>query len=223
MQPLASDLDNTQFVGAVNPDSLLHVEFFMHEPIDKWASEEASYDQGRKVTIKLPGGPKPFIKIMKPGDNTSIITEAVREDHKRRFAQQWLYFQMNEGMIDDGANIPGWKLDDWDEMKDKPDLLRDLKYKRFHTVEQLAGASDAQVQGMGIGGLGLREQAKSALRAKVSSTINEEIRKKDAQLAAMQDQMGKMQEQMAQLMAAKAPEPAPAPRRGRPPKEVANG
>lgn len=197
MQPLASDLNNPEFVGAVNPDSLLHVEFYMHHPIDKWATDEASYKAGRRVVVKIGDKPVPFVRIMKPGDNTSIIETSVREEHKQRWPQQWLYFQMNEGLVNDGSGVSGWKIEDWDELKDQDEQIRDLKYRRFYTVEQIAGANDAQVQGMGIGGTGLRERARAALRGKVSDAIAE----KDAQLKSMQEQMQKMQEQMAALLA----------------------
>ena len=213
-QPLASDMNNPEFVGAIDPDSLLHCEFYMHNPVDKWASDQESYTSGRRVTkLKYPN-PVPFVRIMKPGDNTSIIEVEVRESHKRRFPKQWLYFQMNEGLIDDGSQVMGWKLEEWEELKDQPELLRDLKYKRFHTVEQLAGASDGQVQGMGIGGMGLREKARAALRSKVSADVNEKIAEKDAKIAEMEERMARLE---AMLIA--KPQPVEAPkRRGRPPK-----
>lgn len=216
-QPLASDVNNPEFMGALDPDSLLHCEFYMHNPVDKWSSEQKSYETGRKVLIQKYEKPVPFVRISKPGDNTSILETEVRESHKRRFPKQWLYFQMNEGLIDEGKNVIGWKLDEWEELKNQPESLRDLKYRRFHTVEQLAGASDGQVQGMGIGGLGLRERAKAALRAKISADVNEKIDEKDKVIAAMQEQIRIMQEQMAALT---MKSDKPKARRGRPPKPL---
>ena len=214
-QLLASDLNNPEFAGPVDPDSLLHCEFYMHNPVDKWNSEQESIKTGRKVVLNKYEKPVPFVRIMKPGDNTTTIETEVRESHKRRFPKQWLYFQMNEGLIDDGQNIMGWKLDEWEELKNQPETLRDLKYRRFYTVEQVAGASDGQIQGMGIGGMGLRERARAALRAKISADVNEKIDEKDKVIAEMQAQMKLMQEQMAALTM-KTDEPKA--RRGRPPK-----
>lgn len=219
-QPLASDLNNPEFVGAINPDSLLHVEFYLFEPLDKWASDEASYQQGRPVRIMMPGGKRPYVRIMKPGDNTSIIETPVREDHKRRFPQQWLYFQMQEGLIDGGANIPGWKLEDWPELQHKEEQLHDLKARRFYTVEQIAGASDAQVQGMGFGGPGLRESARAALRSKVSSDINDKLAEKDAAIAKMQQQMAELAEKMNTMTAQPQPILHLPKKRGRKPKVI---
>ena len=206
-QLLASDLNNPEFAGAINPDSLLHCEFYMHNPLDKWASEEASYKEGRNIRINKYKEAVPFCRIMKPGDNTSIITTEARDDHKRRFPNQWLKFQMDEGLINEAIGVHGTPLEDWPELKDQPEQIRDLKYKRFYTVEQIAGASDASVQGMGMGGLGFREKARQFLRGKVAADIHTEMQAKDKQLAEMQAQMKAMQEQMAALSAQKPAEP----------------
>jgi len=215
MSMLASDLNNPEFTGAVNPDSLLFVEFYWHTPIDKWGSEEASAKAGRRVIVnmkkivldstgkatKLEEDLRiPFVRIMRPGDQTSIIETAVREDHKQRWPQQWLYWQMAEGLVDDGAGIPGWKIEDWPHLDGQPNLVRDLKYMRFHTVEQIAGASDAQVQKMGIGGPGIRQQAAHDLRNRLAKTLNADIAARDGQIAAQAKAIKEMQEQMAQLM-----------------------
>src|SRR5690242_9174952 len=111
---LASDLNNPAFVGAVNPDDLLHVEFYWHEPIDKWKSEEESGKQQRKVVVKMER--MPYIRIMTPGREDLIIETAVREDHRARFPRQWLAWQLQEGLIGDQAQIPGWPIDQWEEL-----------------------------------------------------------------------------------------------------------
>lgn len=210
---LASDLNNPEFAGPVNPDEMLYVEFYWHEPLDPWASREKGYE------VKLPR--QPFVRIMKPGDGLSILEVPVREDHKQRFPQKWLYFQMKEGLVDDGKDIPGWKLEDWPEMAGKDEFLRGLKYLRFYTVEQLAGASDAQVQGIGLGGLGLREKAKAALREHISVAAKAELAERDTKINTQAEQIKALQEQVAALMETMtAPKAEEEIRRGpgRPPK-----
>lgn len=170
---LASDVANPEFTGPQNPDASLFVEFYWHEPIDDWKYRTT----GEKV--KLPR--TPFILIQKPGDQTSTIRVAVREDHKRRFPNQWLYFQMKEGMVET-KDLPGTPLESWEELKDKPDYLLDLKSKRFFTVESVAMASDSQVQGIGMGGLSLREKAKDFLRNQMNASVKDEIAKRDKQI-----------------------------------------
>ncbi len=180
---LASDLANPDFANPQNPDKLLHVEFYMHAPVDPNKSREL----GKKVLMPE----QPFVRIMKPGDNTSIIETFVREDHKARFPDKWLYFQMQQGMVDGGVDIPGWKVEEWDFIK--PEQVHELKYLRFYTVEQIAGASDAQVQRLGIGGLGMREEARRALKEKVGAGINAELAKKDAEIADMKARMERLE------------------------------
>lgn len=196
-QMLASDLNNPQFTGAQNPDSLLHVEFYWNEPIDKWETETKAAETGRYVPIR---GPKqPFIRIMRPGDNTSIIETRVREEHKQRWPERWLYWQMQEGLIEGGGEIPGWKIEEWTHLN--PEQCRDLKFMRFQTVEQIAGCSDAQVQKIGMGGAGLREMARQALRAKMGAETKSALDEKDKQIADLTSSVATMQKQVEQLLA----------------------
>lgn len=177
---LASDLNNPEFTGVIqNPDALLHVQFYWHEPIDKWESEKI----GRQVK-----GPKvPFVRFMRPGDPLSVMEIAVDESHKRRWPQMWMAWQMQEGLIDGQGDIPGWKLEEWSDLTEEQ--RHELKYLRFSTVEQIAGASDTQVQRMGMGGLALRERAKHALRNKMGAEVKAEIESRDREIAELKAQM----------------------------------
>lgn len=207
---LDSDLNNTKYADAVtNPDRMLYVEFYMHKPLDKWATEEASQKNG--MLTRIYGLEQPFVRIMKPGDSTTIHEVPVREEHKRRWPEDWLYFQMAHGLVEE-QEIPGWKIEEWPYLMDKSDMLREFKHGRFRTVEQVAGASDAQVQKMGIGGLGFREQARADLRKKLGADLNEAIVSKDKEVAEMKAAMEAMQKQLQELTEKRGP--------GRPPKEV---
>ena len=186
---LASDLNNPEFVNPMNPDKMLHVSFFWKEPVLKWQSEV----KGKEVR----GPRQAWVRLMRPGDNTSVFESAVREDHKARFPQEWLAWQIKEGMIEGALAVPGWALEEWDVLKGK-DIINELRHKRFSTVEQLAGASDAQIQGLGIGGIGLREQARAAMRERYNAQSQDELAKRDKQIA-------ELQAQMAELLAAQKP------------------
>lgn len=208
---LASDMNNPNFVGAKNPDSGLYVEFFWHEAVDGWKSREESEKLQRRVVVKEPKAP--YVRIMVPGDKTTEWVGAVTEAMKQRFPREWLAWQIAEGLVGGEEDIPGWKLAEWEEIS--PDLLRELTYLRFQTVEQLAGASDKQVQGMGLGGLGLREKARVALRNKMGSETKAALEADRAEKDELKRQLAEMQEQMAQLLAAQTEKRGP----GRPPKE----
>jgi len=171
-------------------DAQLHVEFFIAKDVEGWDG-------------------KPFVRIMAPGDKTNIIEQPVREDHKERFPRQWLYFQMKNGE----AQVPvvGTSLDDW-QRDSKGEVSRaqveELRILKFQTVEQVAAASDSQLQRIGMGGPGLRERAKNYLSVKHRSESAEELEKTRSELETLKAQM-------AELMAARKP--------GRPPKVAEGG
>jgi hypothetical protein len=185
---IASDLNNPAFSGASNPDSMLHVEFYNHAALDTWATKE----KGIKTYVKE----CPYIRIAIPGNDKTLVERPATGNDSERFPRQWMNFQMQTGMIANAENVPGWQLDDWKEING--DQLRSLKYLRFYTVEQLAGANDAQVQGIGMGGLALREQAKKALADKNAAIVNSAVAERDNEIA-------ELKAQMAQLMAMVSP------------------
>ncbi len=138
-----------------------------------------------------------------------IIDQPCRDDHKERFPRQWLYYQMQQG--ESAAEQIGTPLSHWH--KDAPeeinrDQIAELAILKFVTVEQLALASDGQLQRIGMGGVGLRERARQYLNRKNRSDASAELEDTKKQLAELQSQM-------AQLLG-DAPK-----RRGRPPKEIA--
>ena len=180
---LASDLGNREFTNPRNPDDLLHVEFFWKEPVDKWESET----QGKE--IRLPR--QPWVRIMNPADKTSIYENAVRDDHKARWPQKWLKFQIDNGQAEGRVEIFGWKLEEWKGLKENE--LLELRHLRFETVDQLAGASDGQIQRLGMGGISLRERAKAALRERHATEFKSALDAKDKQIRDMEARMAKME------------------------------
>lgn len=201
---LASDLANKEFTGAVsNPDDLLYVQFYWHEPIDKWESDKI----GRmvKMTKRIPVTDDkgittfkdtgevlrvPFVRFMRPGDKETIMEVMVDDTHKRRWPHKWMAWQMQEGLIEGEGTIPGWPIEQWTDLQ--ADQVHELKYLRFSTVEQIAGASDAQVQRMGMGGLSLREKAKVALKNRMGAEVKAELQAKDAQMNEMREQIANL-------------------------------
>lgn len=197
---LASDLANKDFEGAKDPDSLLHVEFYWHEPIDKWESEA----KGRIVKLSK----RPYVRIIPGGRNDLMIDTEATDLHKARFPKQWMSWQMREGLLDSEHDIPGWKIEEWSEITQ--DQLHELKYLRFSTVEQIAGASDMQVQRMGMGGLALREKAKTALRNKMGAETRAEMEAKDRQIGELESRLARME---AMLLQPASPPSADKPKR----------
>ena len=215
---LETDLNNPNFVGATNPDALLHKEFYWHEPNDINQTAVESEKAGRLVRVK---GPRTiYVKIMARGDKNSIIERAKTLQDEIRFPDEWRMFQINEGLIDTGADQPGWKIADkvegiWEPSEDE---IRNLTFLRFYTVEQIASASDAQVDKMGMGGMGMRKRAADACKSRATQAVRSELDEKDKQLADMKARLEKME---AALMSNTAPtvgggqpqEPVALPRR----------
>lgn len=161
--PLDSDVPNG--------DEQLHVEFYI---------TDAKGWEG-----------KPFVRINIPGDKTNIIEQPVREDHKARFPRQWLYFQMKQSEKD-APQVIGIPLSKWNQ--DFPEELtrghiEELHILKFQTVEQVAGASDQQLQRLGMGGPGLRERAKAYLNRRNRQETQGELEETKRQLAELQAQM----------------------------------
>lgn len=198
---LASDLNNPAFVGPINPDSMLSVEFFMHAPEDVHKSEAAG-----KI-VRLPE--MPYVRIQAPGDHTSVMESPVMESHKRRFPDKWLYFQIQHKMVEGAAEIPGWKIEEWTHLN--PEQVRELKFMRFSVVEQVANASDSQCQKMGMGGMSLREAARLALRSRMGVEIKQEMDKKDAEIATLKEANASLAERFAKFEAFMAASEKPAP------------
>ena len=170
----------------LNADAHLHVEFY--------TNDQKPYKER----------PTPFVRIIVPGDKTNIVDQPVREDHKERFPRQWLHFQMQSGdgpVI--GTMLQQWHEDDGDEFSDHQ--MAELQILKFQTVEQIATASDSQLQRIGMGGHGLRERAKTYLTRKNQSANSSE-------LEVTRRELDELKKQMALLMEVRRP--------GRPRKEA---
>lgn len=207
---LASDLNNNEFSGARNPNELLHVEFYDHAALDTWKTQETG--------IKTYRAECPFIRIAIPGNKDLTVERPADGRDVQNHPREWLVFQMQTGKIANAENVPGWQIDTWDEMT--PEQVRQLKFLRFYTVEQIAGANDAQIQGIGMGGQGLREKAKRALAERHGSEVNEEVKARDAKIAALEAKLEKLLSLMEVEPGADGDHPIPA-RRGRKPKQEA--
>lgn len=202
---LASDLSNPEFVGAKNPDDILQIEFYDHAALDTWKTQQTGIKSYKEEC--------PFIRIAIPGNPNLTVERPADGKDTRRWPRQWLFYQMQTGKIANAENVPGWQIDQWDELGEEQ--VRQLKFLRFYTVEQIAGANDAQIQGIGMGGQGLREKAKRALHERNSAAVSDEVKARDAVIAEMQAQMAEMME----LLKSRPQAPA---KRGPKPRETAH-
>lgn len=185
MNLIASDDSNTEFVGARNPDDLLYVVFYKRPVHNEFESNR----QNRPIFED-----RDYIKIMKPGDQNSVIDTIATEGDKKRFYRQWERYQASHKEDD---QLIGTPVRDW------PAVTRaqaeELKAVGFHSVEQIAGCSDLQLQKLGMSGPGLKMKAiaflqKSAETAKPAADA--------ARLASLEQQVQNLTTALAQATAA---------------------
>jgi len=151
-----------------NADSHLHVEFY-------------TYD-------REPFKDRPFVRIIVPGDKTNVVDQPVNEDHKQRFPRQWLHYQMSQSdapVI--GTPLNQWHIDQPEEFSDYQ--MAELQVLKFQSVEQVATASDSQLQRIGMGAMGLRERARAYLTGKNQSENTTELSETKKKLQELEAQM----------------------------------
>lgn len=194
---IASDLNNPQFAGAIaNPDSRLHVVFYSKPVENAFRSKQ----EQRPIFDQVD-----FVRITIPGDKLNIIDTFVREDHKQRFPMQWANYQNRKSENGEGA-ISGTPITQWPRITIA--MAEELKALKFYTVESIASASDAQLQGIGmIAGQSIfsfRDDAKRFLMTAEAAAklkeADEKLKEAERKEADMRAQMETMQAQMAQLL-----------------------
>jgi hypothetical protein len=184
---IASDLNNPNFSGATDPDSVMHVKFYMKSIHDTYQSEK----EGRPIFFEIP-----YVQIMTPGNALNIVDTPAREEHKYRFPKHWAIFQNSQAEV----QIVGTPVEQW------PMITRsqaeDLKGLKFYSVEQIAGASDEQIQRLGMNANMLRQKARAFLDTAKNTAIAQssvtELAKRDQEIADLKNMVnllaGKVQE-----------------------------
>lgn len=201
---LATDMANPNFAGAQNPDSVLFVRFFSAPIQNNYLSEK----EGRPVMEM-----RDMVHIETPGNQLNIVETFAYDHHKMRFPLQWAHYQNTKTGSD--ADV-GTLLSDWPILNSAQ--VEELKYFKFRTVEQVAGASDQQIAQTGlISGMSphaFREKAQLFLRAaKDTAFVSQQedmIRKQNEALARQAADMAAMKAQLDALLAAQKPADAKA-------------
>ena len=138
-----------------------------------------------------------FILIEVPGNQTLTIDTFAADEDKKRFPIQWARYQ-NEKTE---GEIEGTLLNDWPVLNSA--IAAELKHFKFYTVEQIAEASDAQLNTLGMAAgmapFTLRDKAKAFLSsAKDTALVQQqadELSKRDAIIARMEAQIAELASQ----------------------------
>jgi len=189
-------------------DARLQVRFYKR-PVHQ---EQESLEAGRPIYKEFD-----FVHICVAGDTLTEIDTYVLNNHKTRFPIQWANYQNRQGAND--QEVVGTPVSEWPVVsKSQAEELRALK---FHTVEAIAGASDQQLQRMGMAAgmspYAFRDKATAFLNLasnaaqtdKRESEINDlkqELAKKEQETAKIKAEtdakLAQMQDQMAAILAA---------------------
>jgi hypothetical protein len=164
-----------------------------------------------------------YVKIEIPGNRLLTVDTLAEPGHKVRFPVEYAAYSNNRH-TDEFIN--GTPLSEW-PMVSRAQAL-ELKHFNFHTVEQVAQASDAQLNNvgmsLGMGGVAFRAKAQAFLdAAKDSSVVQkqaDELMKRDQEIEDLKQANKLMAERMEALFAKLETKEEP-PRRGRPPKQEA--
>lgn len=179
------DYDHTWHENERAGDSKLYVYFFEETLPDPDASERDGIRRFRDATM---------IHIQVPGDRNNIVVREAREDDKQRFEKQYSKYQ--EGKTDQQSGFP---LKEWPLISRS--VATELKFLGFHTVEQVASASDNQIKYPGLREISRR--AKTWLEAQQGAAPLEkmatELEKRDSTIKALQDQVAELTKNLAIL------------------------
>lgn len=199
---IASDDANPQFAGATNPDARLYVRFYI-KPLE---NSFQTAKQGRPVFDDTE-----FVHIEVPGNRLSIIDTIANDSHRQQFPLQYARFK-NENAVEQTSGLP---VEHWTQVtRSQAEMLKALK---FRTVEQIAEASDAQIQSVGmVGGMDPMAFRAKAKRFLMAAQGTADLEAKAAEEEAAKKRIAELEEQVRKLTEiAMAPEPAKK-RRGMP-------
>lgn len=180
------------------PNAHLWVSFYPGKLPNEFRSQETGKPEFDLVD---------FIRIAVPGDPTNVIERPARESDQHEWPGQWNAYKRATTYRPES----GTPVEDWPRL-DVASVAK-LKALDFHTVEQIAGASDQQIQKIGMGCYDLRtkaiayvEQAKDSALAQKQA---EQLALKDVEIADLKEALRTMAQRVERLeLSAGSEEPA---------------
>jgi hypothetical protein len=134
-----------------------------------------------------------FVKIFLPGDSTLVIDTPAREDHKARFPLQWAHYQNKHG---GDSKLIGTPIAQWPLVTAAQ--AEELKALKFFTVDQIASASDAQLQRLGM----VAGMAPHAFRDRAQRFLS--VAKQESDVTQSEERIKALQEENARIQAESA-------------------
>lgn len=165
-------------------DAGLYASFYMESVKD----EEASLKEGRVIYRDVE-----YVKVMIPGDKNTVVCRPVCHNFQgmtppdtQRWPNQYQAFKNQQVQVNEGTPLEHWAPISRSQ-------AMSLKAVNIHTVEHLAGVSDANLHNLGMGARDLREKAIAFLEQAKNGAgllqLQEENASLRTQLEAMQNQL----------------------------------
>jgi hypothetical protein len=133
----------------------------------------------------------PFVRILIPGDKSTVIERKATDADKQRFRSQWQAFESGQAPVESGTPIEQW-----------PPLtvsqVAEFRAMHIRTVEHLAGLSDGNISKLGPGGRELVSKAKAYMAQAKDSAEAQRLAGENEHL---KNDIARLQEQMATLAA----------------------
>ena len=162
--------------GRYKDDKLMMVRFYYEPKDDPVASAEAGRPMRKDVE---------YVSIRAPGNKENEIKRPARDSDKQRWPEHYAAFKNRMEMP-----LEGFPLKDWPAVTRA--MVETMSFMGIKTVEQLAHASDANIQGhMGVAHL--KEKAKAWLAAtgdqQQAEKIEAELRLRDNEIANLKNEL----------------------------------
>lgn len=136
--------------------------------------------------------PVEYITIIAPGDRRNVIHRPIMKSDTIRFASRYGAWKQSAKELDLGTPLKGLDLFPAQQ-------VAEMATQNILTVEQLANLPDG-VAGQIMGGFQLKQKAARYLQAAKEKApaikFAKELESRDAQIAALQDQLAKLAERL---------------------------
>ena len=202
---LASDVNNREFAGAQDPDSVMIARFYVRAVKNNFKSEK----EARPIFEN-----KIYCEYYPAGSTLLRMDVPANDIHKQRFSKQWAYFESTRKEDGGGAGTP---ISEWPILS--PADVENLKGMKIQTIENVAAMSD---NALGVLGMGIANMSPHIFRAKAQAYLGAA---KDSALPQQQaadiEAMKKQIADLTSMLQAKnevKPEVTAPKRKGRPPK-----
>jgi hypothetical protein len=176
----------------------VHARFYSAAVLNETKSKEAGrpiFDEHELVEFLIPGD-----RLTRPVALANERPNGAGPTYAELYPEEYAAFKRGEQRAASGT-----PLEQWPNPRMTKARVAELKAVNIFSVEDVAGLSDAQLQGIGIGAREMRTDAQAYIEAAKSGAANAAAAAENADLRG---QLAAMQEQIAKLMAGTTKEKA---------------